>query len=47
MEQNAEAIYENGVLRPVSALRDLAEGQRVFRAAVSEQRQRQGRPRHV
>ena len=30
MEQNAEAIYENGVLRPVSALRDLAEGQRVF-----------------
>jgi predicted DNA-binding antitoxin AbrB/MazE fold protein len=29
VEQNAEAIYENGVLRPLTALLDLSEGQKV------------------
>jgi predicted DNA-binding antitoxin AbrB/MazE fold protein len=30
VEQKAEAIYENGVLRPLTALLDLTEGQRVL-----------------
>jgi predicted DNA-binding antitoxin AbrB/MazE fold protein len=30
VDQNTEAIYENGVLRPLTALLDLTEGQRVF-----------------
>ena len=30
MTQNAEAVYENGVLRPVTALLNLVEGQRVL-----------------
>ena len=30
MEQNAEAIYENGVLRPITADFNLADGQRVM-----------------
>jgi predicted DNA-binding antitoxin AbrB/MazE fold protein len=30
MEQNAEAVYENGLLRPLTPLLNLVDGQKVF-----------------